>query len=126
MLQFNFYSHLSLSHILIKQQLIIHSLYCIPIQLKMNRWLFIIVVVGTVLAIPLIAMQFTPEVSWSAFDFLIAGLLLLAGALALDVVLRKVRRRNYRIALLILIVFLLAFIWIELAVGLLGTPFGGT
>jgi len=76
--------------------------------------------------IPFLAMQFTTEVNWSVADFLIMGLLLLAGGLAIDLVLRKISGSRNRLITsgIILLVFLL--IWAELAVGVFGTPFAGS
>jgi len=89
----------------------------------MKRFLIIFLIVGVLLMIPFLAMQFTTEVNWSVADFLIMGLLLLAGGLAIDLVLRKISGSRNRLITsgIILLVFLL--IWAELAVGVFGTPF---
>ena len=78
------------------------------------------------LLIPLIAMQFTDEVNWGPLDFVVAGVLLLAAGLVIDLVLRKVKNTNYRIANIIALLIALLLIWAELAVGIFGTPFGGS
>ncbi len=78
------------------------------------------------LLIPLIAMQFTHEVNWGPLDFLVAGVLLLAAGLVIDVVIRKVKNSNYRIGIIIVLLIALVLIWAELAVGIFGTPFGGS
>jgi len=77
------------------------------------------------LLIPLIAMQFTDEVNWNLFDFIIAGTLLIGTGLIIQLVLRKTKKIKYRIIIVaaLLIVFLL--IWAELAVGIFGTPLSG-
>lgn len=77
------------------------------------------------LLIPLIAMQFTDEVQWSLFDFVIMGVLLMGTGLLCELVLRNVKKFGSRLILcgFILITFLL--IWAELAVGIFGTPFAG-
>jgi len=92
----------------------------------MKRFLIIFLIVGVLLMIPFLAMQFTTEVNWSVADFLIMGLLLLAGGLAIDLVLRKISGSRNRLITsgIILVVFLL--IWAELAVGVFGTPFAGS
>jgi hypothetical protein len=78
------------------------------------------------LLVPLIAMQVTNEVNWSLPDFVVMGILLFGTGLMCELVMRKVKRTSYRLALVgtILIVFLL--IWAELAVGIFGTPFAGS
>ena len=92
----------------------------------MKRFLIIFLIVGVLLMIPFLVMQFTTEVNWSVADFLIMGLLLLAGGLAIDLVLRKISGSRNRLITsgIILLVFLL--IWAELAVGVFGTPFAGS
>lgn len=92
-----------------------------------NRRLgFIIFSVVALLSIPLLAMQFTDQVNWSFMDFLTMGILLLSAGVIVEYVLRKVRKKDTRILLIIgtLLVFLL--VWAELAVGIFGTPFAGS
>jgi len=86
-----------------------------------KRLLTIIVVVAILLLIPVIA-----GFPWSPVDFIIAGVLLLGTGLACELVLRKVKKFEYRIAVCAAILALLALVWIELAVGLFGTPFAGS
>lgn len=79
----------------------------------------------SLLLIPLIAMQFTHEVQWSIFDFIVAGILLCGTGATLELFLRKFRTFKARFiagAVLFIIFFL---IWAELAVGIFGTPFAG-
>lgn len=92
-----------------------------------NKRLFkILLIVPLLLLIPLIAMQFTSEVNWSLFDFLIMGVLLVGLGLAFELVLRKVPKRENRIALFAIIIIVFLLIWAELAVGIFGTPFAGS
>ena len=79
-----------------------------------------------ILLIPLIAMIFTNDVSWKIFDFLVAGVLLIGTGLTLEFILRKIKTLRYRILLGILLFVLLFLIWVELAVGVFGTPFAGS
>ncbi|NNE57340.1 MAG: hypothetical protein HKN36_04470 [Hellea sp.] len=76
------------------------------------------------LAIPLVAMQFTDEVNWGALDFLVMGGLLTIAALAIDYIWRKYDP-PVRALLIIVILSLFALVWAEMAVGVLGTPFAG-
>jgi len=71
-----------------------------------------------ILLIPLIAMQFTDEVAWTGTDFIVAGALLLGGGLSYELLARKVKTRERQIALVLTLVALVAFIWVELAVGI--------
>jgi hypothetical protein len=92
-----------------------------------NKRLFAIVLaVALLLLMPFIAMQFTTEVNWSLTDFITMGVLLLGTGLLCELVLRKVTTIKYRIALCIALLAALLLIWIELAVGIFGTPFAGT
>lgn len=64
---------------------------------KENKRLIIIVLLPVMfLIIPLIAMQFTSEVNWTLFDFIVAAVLLLGTGLTIELVLRKIKDINYR------------------------------
>jgi ABC-type Mn2+/Zn2+ transport system permease subunit len=91
-----------------------------------KRLIGILLTVALLLLIPLIAMQFTDEVSWSLFDFVVAGILLLGTGLMCEFVMRKVHKIEYRIAICVVLLAALLLIWAELAVGIFGTPFSGT
>lgn len=86
----------------------------------------IVVSVGLLLLIPLIAMQFTDEVNWNLFDFIVAAVLLLGTGLVCEVVLRTVRLTKNRILLCGIVLVILFLVWAELAVGIFGTPFAGS
>ncbi|MFZ9003494.1 MAG: hypothetical protein ACO20F_08100 [Robiginitalea sp.] len=91
-----------------------------------KRLLKFLITVAVLLLIPLISMQFTSEVNWSLTDFVVMGVLLMGTAIFLEVILRKVSKRDIRIALIALILILYFLIWAELAVGIFGTPFAGS
>jgi peptidoglycan/LPS O-acetylase OafA/YrhL len=95
-------------------------------MMKNRRLITILITVIVLLSIPFLAMQFTDEVSWSVFDFLVMGTLLLGTGLAFEFVLRKVKKREYRIVLLIAILVAMLLIWAELSVGIFGSPFAGS
>lgn len=90
-----------------------------------QRLTAIVFAVAFLLCIPLIAMQFTNEVKWSLSDFVVAGILLLGTGLTCEFVLRVVKDRTRRIALVGVVLVILLLTWIELAVGIFGTPFAG-
>ena len=77
------------------------------------------------LLIPLIAMQFSDEVNWTTTDFIIAGALLFGAGLISEIVMRKIKNIKYKMGLLGAILIIIILIWIELAVGIFGTPFSG-
>jgi phosphatidylserine synthase len=91
-----------------------------------KRFIGIVLIIVFLLLTPLIAMQFTNEVNWNLADFVLAGVLLLGTSLICEVVMRKVKETNHRIILCAAILVALLLIWIELAVGLFGTPFAGS
>lgn len=92
-----------------------------------NKRLFsIVILVAILLLIPLIAMQFSDEVNWKLADFVIAGVLLLVTGLICEFVMQKVKKKENRIALIVVIIALLLLIWAELAVGIFGTPLAGS
>ncbi|MFD2245555.1 hypothetical protein [Pontibacter ruber] len=91
-----------------------------------KRFTGIVLTVALLLSIPLIAMQFTDEVNWGLFDFVVMGILLLGTGFLCELVLRKVHKTEDRIMLLAALLVMLFLIWAELAVGIIGTPFAGS
>ncbi len=91
-----------------------------------NRYLLIAGIVIALLLIPFIAMQFTSEVNWSLFDFVVAGILLFGTGFLIDMVIRKAKNVQNRYLLIVIILLLLFMVWAELAVGVFGTPFAGS
>ncbi len=94
--------------------------------LSLKRIAFIFLGTLLFLCIPLVAMQFTSEVNWSSFDFLVAGLLLASTAFIFDLVWRNIRNDTFRILLLVALIVLFILIWAELAVGVFGSPLAGS
>lgn len=92
-----------------------------------NKRLFIIITIAiAILIIPLTAMNFTNEVNWKIFDFIVAGILLVGTGLTLEFILRKIKTLRFRILFAIALFLALFLIWAELAVGIFGTPFAGS
>lgn len=91
-----------------------------------KRLIGIVLTVLILLLIPLIAMQFTNEVNWTASDFIVAAVLLLGTGLLCELVLRKVKKTGHRIAICAVLLAALLLIWVEMAVGIFGTPFSGS
>ena len=90
-----------------------------------NRLNIIASISLTLLLIPLIAMQFTDEVNWTISDFMVAAVLLIGTGYAIDLVFRKVKATQMRVIFSIAILAMLILVWLELAVGIFGTPFAG-
>ncbi|HEY0611563.1 MAG TPA: hypothetical protein VGD35_17955 [Chitinophaga sp.] len=91
-----------------------------------KRLIGIVLTVVLILLIPLIAMQFSSEWDWSPSDFLVMGTLLLGTGLTCELVLRKVKKTGYRVAIILGVLVALLLTWMELAVGIFGTPFAGS
>ncbi len=96
------------------------------IIMKNKRIKLIVLITAIVLLIPLIAMQFTEEVNWNLFDFVVAGALLLGTGLLCDLAIRKITKVEYRVVICTAILLVLLLVWAELAVGIFGTPFAGS
>lgn len=74
-----------------------------------------------VLSVPLLAMQFTDQVAWDLADFAVAGALLFGAGLAFVLVARKARQAAYRSAAGVAIAAALLLVWMNLAVGIIGS-----
>ena len=66
-------------------------------------------------------MQFTDEVVWGLADFAVAGALLFGAGLMYELIARKMDNIAYRIAVGIAVATALFLIWMNLAVGIIGT-----
>jgi len=93
--------------------------------MQRKRFFFILLLVTLLLLVPLFAQQFTDEVNWTLFDFILAGVMLLSTGLFCDFIFRKVKTNKYSIAIIVAIFGMLLLIWAELAVGIFGTPLSG-
>ena len=91
-----------------------------------KRLICIVLSVAFLLLIPFIAMFVTDEVNWNLFDFIVAGALLLGTGLLCELVLRFVRTTKYQIFICTAILLALLIVWVELAVGIFGSPIAGS
>lgn len=78
-----------------------------------------------VLFIPFLAMQFSNEVNWSLFDFVVMGVLVFSAGVVFQFVMRKVSDK-FRMPLLIILALVVLLLWTELAVGVFGSPLAGS
>ncbi len=89
---------------------------------RRNRWRIAAWAVATlILLLPLIAMQFTDEVAWDLADFAVAGALLFGTGLTYELVARKMGSIAYRVAVGVALAAALLLVWVNLAVGLIGS-----
>ncbi|HVX47911.1 MAG TPA: hypothetical protein VHA05_00950 [Candidatus Saccharimonadales bacterium] len=68
------------------------------------------------LLVPLVAMQFTDQVNWTALDFMVAGILLLSAGIAYEVLARWAHNSRQKAIVGISVLVVLAVIWAQLAV----------
>ena len=73
------------------------------------------------LLLPLLAMQFTGEVNWTAFDFLAFGTMLAIACGAYELAAKTTINTAYRAAAGIAIAAAFFLVWSNLAVGIIGT-----
>ncbi|SEK70744.1 hypothetical protein SAMN05216382_0960 [Sphingomonas palmae] len=81
---------------------------------RLAMWL----VFAAILVAPLIAMRFTDQVNWTAFDFAAAAALLALLGLSVEAATRLLHRPLARRAAVAAAVVLVALIWAEGAVGI--------
>jgi hypothetical protein len=77
-------------------------------------------IAALLLLLPLVAMQFTHEVNWTAFDFMFAAVMIGAVGIAFELTVRATRNNAYRGALAIALAAAFLLIWINGAVGIIG------
>jgi hypothetical protein len=73
------------------------------------------------LLLPLVAMQFTTEMDWDETDFLVMGAMLFGACGAFDLAARMTGDSAYRAAVGVAVVGTFLLIWINLAVGIIGS-----
>lgn len=91
-----------------------------------RRFLRLSAIVLAVLTIPFIGMQLSTEVSWSSTDFAIAALGIFGAGIVYEVIRAMLVTPRQRVMTGIGIVVIVCICWVELAVGVFGTPFAGS
>ena len=77
---------------------------------------------AVLLLLPFVAMQITEEVAWDLADFAVAGTLLFGAGLTYEFASRKTAGNiAYQVAVGVAVVASLLLVWVNLAVGLIGT-----
>ena len=84
-----------------------------------------VIIIILLLSIPLITMQFNNNVIWSVADFILAGIIIFSVTQLILVLLKTTKHPKIKVILVTLIIVLFLLIWIELAVGIFGTPVAG-
>ena len=89
--------------------------------MKNKKIIRIALVTAFILMVPLVAMQFTTGVNWSVFDFIVMGVLLFSTGLAYELIASKGSNTVYRVAAGVAIGTAFLLIWVNLAVGFIGS-----
>ena len=87
-----------------------------------GNWLRVVIwaFAGSLFLLPLVAMQFTSEVNWDGFDFLVWGVMLLVACGTYELVSRISPNRSYRLGVGAAIVTGFLVFWANAAVGMVG------
>ena len=86
------------------------------VMFQNSVFVWIALTTGAILLIPLIAMQFTTEVSWDETDFIVMGSLLF-GSAGLFVLAARRAPRRHRVLIGSMFIAAFVYLWTELAVG---------
>lgn len=73
------------------------------------------------LSLPLIAMQFTRDVVWTGMDFAVFGTMLLVACSTFELAMRLSGNTAYRLAVSITVAAAFVLVWVNLAVGVIGS-----
>jgi hypothetical protein len=91
------------------------------ITMKNKNIIRIALATAFLLLVPFIAMQITDQVVWGLTDFAVAGALLFGTGLMYELVARKGGNIAYRVAVGVALAAALLLVWMNLAVGLIGS-----
>jgi hypothetical protein len=95
------------------------------IIMQNNVFIWIALTTVCIVMIPFLAMQITREVNWDKTDFIVMGTLLFGTGSMFVLAARKTRNIRYRAAIGAALVVAFLLLWVELAVGIFGTPLSG-
>lgn len=80
-----------------------------------------------VLLVPLFAMIFSVDGwDWKPFDFIIIAILLAGVGVGAQLIINGVKKNSHQVAIGIVLATIMILTWMELAVGIFGTPFAGS
>jgi Kef-type K+ transport system membrane component KefB len=81
----------------------------------------VVLAAGLLLLLPLLAMLWTGELAWGPADFVLAGLLLVGTGLLYEWVVSRMNGAGYRLAVGLALATAILLVWVNLAVGLIGS-----
>lgn len=79
-----------------------------------------------VLLIPLVAMQFSDEWDWGVADFIIVSILLAGVGFGFQLIVAGAKNNSRQVAIGIVLAAAMILTWMELAVGIFGSPLAGS
>lgn len=88
------------------------------IKKRLTIW---IVLIALLLLIPFLAMQFTEEVNWKLFDFVIMGAALFALAFTYELLVKRAKQTLFKIALGTALLAAFLLFWVNSAIGIIGS-----
>ncbi len=91
------------------------------IMMQNRNIIRIVLAAALILLLPLLAMQITDEVVWDLTDFAVAFVLLVGTGLMYELAVRKSGNIAYRAAIGVALAAALLLVWINLAVGIIGS-----
>lgn len=94
--------------------------------MKMNSFVWMLLLATVLLLTPAVAMLFTDEVRWTWGDFLVAAVLLYGSVFLANWIWHKLTSMRDRLLVCGAILILLLALWLELAVGIFGSPLAGS
>lgn len=96
------------------------------ILIKKNKTSRIIYSIAGILSLlPNVVMQFSREVNWTILDFGVAAVLLFSLAFILNLIINKIKPKRSKMILMIIVFLAFIIIWVEMAVGIFGSPIAG-
>lgn len=89
-------------------------------SIRRQMW-YVALATASILMLPLVAMFFTDEVNWSPFDFIVMGILLFGTGFTYLLISKVSDSMAYRTAVGVAVVAGFLLIWVNLAVGIIGS-----
>ena len=89
-------------------------------SIRRQMW-YVALATASILMVPLVAMLFTTEVNWNLLDFVVMGILLFGTGLTYVLISKVSDSMAFRTAIGVAVVAGLLLIWVNLAVGIIGS-----
>lgn len=94
-------------------------------MIQKQKTLAIFAVPVLLLVIASLGNLFVEGWNWSLSDFSVAGFLLFGTAGLISLVRTVIKNKSFKFLIIFTIIAILVLVWMELAVGIFGTPFAG-